>query len=77
MAKISDTGAALAGTAMDILLEHVPVRCKKSVRSGAYGFLWALDHAVASPLAALYASGFLTAIRNPAEMLPTAFAVLY
>lgn len=77
IAKISDTGAALAGTAMDILLEHVPVRCKKSVRSGAYGFLWALDHAVASPLAALYASGFLTAIRNPAEMLPTAFAVLY
>ena len=77
IAKISDTGAALAGTATNILLEHVPVRCKKSVKSGAYGFLWALDHAVAAPLAELYASGFLTDIRPSSGMLPTAFTVLY
>lgn len=77
IAKISDVGAALAGTATSILLEHVPVRCKKTVKSGAYGFLWALDHAVAAPLAKLYASGFLTDIRPFSRMLPTAFTVLY
>ena len=77
IAKISDVGTALAGTATSILLEHVPVRCKKTVKSGAYGFLWALDHAVAAPLAKLYASGFLTDIRPSSGMLPTAFTVLY
>ena len=77
IAKISDVGTALAGTATSILLEHVPVRCKKNVRSGAYGFLWALDHAVAAPLAKLYASGFLTDIRPSSGMLPTACTVLY
>ena len=77
IAKLSDTGAVLAGKATDILLEHVPIRCKNSVKSGAYGFLWALDHAVASPLAALYASGFLPDIRKSTALLPTTFAVLY
>lgn len=75
--KIADSGNILSEMATDILLEHVPTRCKKTVKSGAYGFLWALDHAIASPIATLYASGFLSHVQKSPEILPTTFAVLY